>query len=263
MPLLETAAGVAKAVESISKTQVGKAKTAALKKKVDEYSLLIQKGLPDYISANYAKCETIKNLLNRNDPIPIDECFEEPKLKIEDRILDSKSYLAEVNNCTHRTIVTGLAGSGKSIFLKHSFRKILEDGHSYYPFFYELRDLNGEEPTKKLLLDSLYESIKAKSESFTKHQFDFGLKNGSFWVILDGFDEISSSLQDTISSQIRDFSQKYHKCPIMVSSRPSNRFLSWEGFHETPLQPFSLEQVVSYLRKLRFDPSKTEQFIRH
>lgn len=231
------------------------------KDRFDELKLVLDKGLPDYLQANYSKCETLKTLLNRNDPVSITECFVAPNFKIGDKNKTSEELLSWNANPNCNAVVTGLAGSGKSVFLKYAFRATIEQGHTYYPIFFELRNLNKASLQNRLLFEELFKSVSYFCESFNKVQFRFGLKQGAFYFLLDGFDELNSEIRDQVAQEINEFAQKYSKCSIIVTSRPSDEFISWEGFHEVKLQPFTLEQATEYLTKLRFDQEKKSDFI--
>jgi len=158
-----------------------------------------------------------------------------------------------------RIIITGLAGSGKSVYLKSLFTQSIENGHTYYPIFFELRSLPQE--GMKSLKEEIFQSVKAFAPNFTKKQFEFGLKYGHFYLIIDALDETPLSLKDTVSSEINDLARKYLKCPLVLTSRPSEDFVSWEGFSIARLQPFTLEKCVEYIDKIDFDEGKKREFL--
>ena len=264
-------------VEPISSIVLGAVATIAIKKTTtilvdkisiqfakDRYDVIkfsLSEGLPNYLAANYAKCETLKTLLNRNDPIALEDCFVAPDFELKDITISSAEFLDQVSQSGSKIIITGLAGSGKSVFLKYSFRNVIENGYSYYPIFYELRSLNGLSPKSGFLISEIFQSIQSCCESFTKAQFSHGLKTGAFYFLLDGFDELKQEIREQVSSEIQELARIHHKCAIIVASRPSGDFLSWEGFSEAALLPFDLEKVVNYISRLRFDEEKKKDFL--
>ncbi len=213
------------------------------------------------MAANYAKCQTLKTLLNRNDPIALEECFVAPDFKLRGSTFSSSKFLEQASQSNTKVVITGLAGSGKSVFLKYSFRKVIEDGYSYYPIFFELRSLNGMSSNSGFLLSEIFDSINSCCESFTKTQFNYGLKTGAFYFLLDGFDELKHEIREQVSHEIQKLARNHHKCTILVTSRPSGDFVSWEGFSEAALLPFDLEKVVDYISKLRFDEEKKKDLL--
>ncbi len=219
------AAGAAKAIEKSTAGLIDKI-SQKFKDKYDEIKLLLDKGLPKYLEANFAKCEKLKTLLNRNDPVPIEECFVAPDFEIQGRTETSETFLDSISQEATNIITTGLAGSGKSVFLKFAFRQVIERGHTYYPIFFELRSLNRVENNKGLLLSKIYESIQECCETFTRAQLDFGLKLGAFYLLLDGFDELNQDLRGQISEEINALARNFNKCAIVVTSRTSDEFVS-------------------------------------
>lgn len=249
------------AIEKTASSLTEKLSSNFAKNKYDELRIKFNKGLPAYLKANYAKCETIKTLLNRNSPIPLEKCFVAPNFKMSDKMLQADELLDQINSKSMKVIITGLAGSGKSVFLKYAFKKVIEKGHTYYPFFFELRLLNRMTSKKGMLLNAIFESVKECCHEFTRIQFNYGLKTGAFSFLLDGFDEVSHELRERISEEINMISRSHSKCAVMVSSRPSDEFVSWEGFTEANLLPFNLEQAIEYIEKLDFDQDKKSEFV--
>lgn len=250
-----------RAIEKSATTLIDKISFKFAKDKLEIIKFRLSKGLPNYLSANYAKCQTLKTLLNRNDPIPIEDCFVAPDFKIKDDIVSSEDILHLVNQTADKIVITGLAGSGKSVFLKYSFRNVIQQGYSYYPIFFELRSLNNLSARDGFLVSEIYKSVKSCCESFSRVQFEHGLKCGGFYFLLDGFDELKHEIREQVSSEIQALSRIYNKCAIIVTSRPSGDFVAWEGFSEAALQPFDLKKALEYIGKLRFDADKKEDFI--
>lgn len=112
-----------------------------------------------------------------------------------------------------------------------------------------------------MLVSQIYESIQECCESFTKAQFDYGLKSGAFYLLLDGYDELNQDIREQVSEDINALARNSSKCAIVVTSRPSDEFVSWEGFSEAKLLPFDLEKVVEYIKKLKFDEEKKSDFL--
>jgi hypothetical protein len=254
-------AGTTKAIEKSAAALIEKLPLKFAKDQLDILKFKLNKGLPDYLLANYAKCETLKTLLNRNDPVALEDCFVAPNFSTQRSEMSSDDLLNTINRKSGKFIITGLAGSGKSVFLKWSFRKVIERGHSYYPVFFELRNLNKYAEKHGLLLNELYSSINQCCDSFTRAQFNHGLRNGSFYFLLDGLDELNQEIRDQVSSEISDLARNYNKCVVLVTSRPSDEFVSWEGFSEAKLLPFDLAKAVDYISKLTFNVEKKANFL--
>lgn len=261
-PVTTAAAGVA-GVEVTKKISnfIDKLALGFAKRKLDEFTFLIDKGMPEYLASNFAKCETIKTLLNRNNPIDLESCFVAPKFDCQENQILASEILKEINSDAGKYIITGVAGSGKSVFLKHSFRSVIEKGYSYYPLFFELRQLNRIDKKMISLEVELFESIKASNENFSKNKFKYGLKSGGFFIFLDGYDELAIDIKEKITEEIIKIAAVYNKCPLVVSSRPSSDFVSWEGFREAKLLPFELPQIKEYIGKIKYDDARKGDFL--
>lgn len=250
-----------KALERTTATLIDTIPFKSARAKYEAIKLVLKKGLPDYLAANYAKCETLKTLLNRNDPIALADCFVAPDFALQDQLLSSGQFLSRVKECCDKVVITGLAGCGKSVFLKYSFRQVIQQGYSCYPVFFELRTLNNQRVTDDFLISAIFRSIHSCCDSFTRSQFNHGLARGAFYFLLDGFDELKQDIREQVSSEINGLARNHHKCAVVVTSRPSNEFVSWEGFSEARLQPFDLEKAVDYISKLRFDEDRKSDFL--
>lgn len=250
-----------KAAEKSTEALLSKISLKFAKKKFDEISFALKKGLPAYVEAQYIKCLSIKTLLNRNDPIPLDECYVAPQFQLGGERSEARDLLKVASRDERKLVITGLAGSGKSIFLKFSFREVIEGGHTYYPIFFELRSLNRVDAHSGFFLNEIFESIRLYCPEFTEAQFSYALKTGAFYFLLDGFDELNNNIRDQVSLEINNVSTKFSRCPMLVTSRPSDDFVSWEGFSVATLLPFDLDGAVAYIRKLRFDHDRKEDFI--
>ena len=222
---------------------------------------LVNKGLPAYLEAQNARCEFIRTLLNRDKPVAIEAAFVKPTFRSGEAALTTEDVLHKAGSELERTIIIGPAGSGKSVFLKYAFRKVIELGDTHYPIFFELRDLNKHAGKKLDIEQCIFDSIASVCEGFTKAQFKFGLKRGAFYLFLDGFDEVALLLREELELGMCDLARKYPKCPIVMSSRPSEEFASWEGYSSARLQPFSEEQAVAFIKKIQFDKARKDEFL--
>lgn len=228
----------------------------------DQYKnneLLLQKGLPDYLQSNYQKCEEIRTLIKRDSPTPLADIYVPPSFKIDRSSLTTQELTQKIGANLQRTIVTGLAGSGKSVFLKYLFRKSIEEGYTYYPIFFELRTLSSD--GNLTLKESIFESIQNYADSFTRQQFEFGLRRGSFYLMIDALDEVPIGMKASISDEICELARKYPKCPVVMTSRPAEDFHAWEGFTTAHLMPFDKDQCLNYIERIDFDATKKTEFL--
>lgn len=79
--------------------------------------------------------------------------------------------------------------------------------------------------------------------------------------MIDALDEAPIGRKDSIGEEITELARKYPNCPILLTSRPSDEFVSWENFTTAHLQPFSKHQCIEYINKIDFDHEKKTEFL--
>lgn len=132
--------------------------------KYQNLEMKLNKGLPEYIKANYQRCAYVRTLLKRDRPTELDKIYEPLQFKIDDEILKEDEIKSSISTDLHRTIISGYAGNGKTIFLKKIYKELIDNQVNFYPIFVELRNISSGDQT---LLDYIYESIKTYSDNFT------------------------------------------------------------------------------------------------
>lgn len=222
-----------------------------------KHEMKLNKGLPEYIKANYQRCAFVRTLLKRDRPTELDKIYEPLQFKIDDDILEEDEIKLSIASNLHRTIISGYAGNGKTIFLKKIYKELIDNQVNFYPIFVELRNISSDTQT---LLDYIYESIKTYSDSFTQEQFTYGLEKGLFYFLIDGLDEVSDSQQSNIQEEIIRLTLKYPDCPFVVTSRP-NEFTTWENFYVAHLLPFDYRQCQSFIKKIDYVKERKTEFL--
>lgn len=140
-----------------------------------------------------------------------------------------------------RLMVLGKPGSGKSTFLRHlavgcAKGEFLGD---YIPVLLELRDV--DEATFSLA-QWIHEEFELEQEAQTEQI----LKRGQVLILLDGLDEVPSSLQQKVQSELRKFAKRYSKNRFILSCRTQTTEYIPEQFQAVEVADFNLEQVESF-----------------
>jgi hypothetical protein len=91
---------------------------------------------------------------------------------------------------------------------------------------------------------------------------EYGLRAGKFAVLLDGLDEIDFHVRDIYCKQIINMTYKYPDCLFLISSRPDDRFDSWNEFYVSEIQPLSKAQIILLVEKMQFDPATKANFLK-
>lgn len=213
----------------------------------------------DYLSRSLKKNANIKTLLYRSEPKFLYNFYEHLDITSGKKSIsteDSDNLFKETNHL----ILSGTGGIGKSMMMKH----LLIDQcykQSSIPIFFELKELNDFSEINQNLEYYLLENVRSFGLSFTKEEFEYTLDKGRYTILLDGFDEVSSEFNQHISNMIKRFSDRFHTNNIVVSSRPSDRFIGWDSFTEYKIKPLSKQQACSLIKKIDFDKNVTKKFL--
>jgi hypothetical protein len=196
---------------------------------IDKAAVDLRVGFQDYLNVSYEKCRCYKTILNPSQPIDLISNYVNVMLSLghkKEAVKDS--YLIHNLDKYRRLVVTGLAGGGKSMFMKYLTLCRFEGEHGQLPLFVELRHMN--QLTDRNLLTFVRVSCTSRHSKVTQSQFELSLKAGALTLILDGFDELNYDFRDEIQRQLLELCKDYPETTVIVSSRPDERFGSWASF---------------------------------
>jgi predicted NACHT family NTPase len=191
---------------------------------IDKAVASLQIGFAPYLNTSYDRCKSVKTLLSQDKPLQLLEIYVHLNLKCKNDIVNDDSLINNLSSY-NRIVITGLAGAGKSLFLKYLTICRFHNPCGTIPVFVELRQLNAI--TSKNLLAYIHQACASANSKVTYDQFELALQAGGLLLVLDGFDEIDFSHRDIISQQILDIARKYPAVPMVISSRPDVKFGAW------------------------------------
>ena len=252
------AAATVKKIAEAAAHDIYSGTASAARQAIDRLRVQFGVGFSKYIDRTYTKCRYVKTILHRIDPIAIEAAYIHPTLKIRNRLVIGSKFLEEFDSAKN-IVVTGLGGSGKSFFLKYTFLELCLNPFGRIPIFVELRELN-DDPTISLVA-LIHRQWAALIPDFTMEQFDYALRKGKFTILLDALDEINFENRDKYSKEIIDMTFKYSSCRFLITSRPDERFSSWNEFYNAEIQPLEPSQVLDLLNKIEFDEEIKRKFI--
>jgi hypothetical protein len=115
-------------------------------------------GFKGFLDRNYKRLFRVKTLLNPANPVPLAATFVSPNLKFDGKVLTEDDFLSRLVE-EKFVVITGIGGSGKSVFLKHLFIRFYTEKLGRVPFFIELRNLKPEIK----LVDYMFSQLSAVS----------------------------------------------------------------------------------------------------
>lgn len=237
---------------------VSKGIKAAVTKVLD----VIKKDLTKYTASKIKKCSFIRTpIINRDHSTHIYDIYVQTRLKLRKRVVSDDTFIASLSG-KDSIIVSGNAGSGKSMFMRHLFLKLCNEKGSQIPLFFELRDINASE--KKNLQEFLYYNLIGSNATITEQQFLDSLKAGVFCLVLDGFDEINHVDRKEMERQIIRLRDQCPDLQIIVSSRPDadRRLESWQAFEVVYVEPMDEQQAAELIERLEYDGKVKDKFLK-
>lgn len=202
---------------------------------------------------DYGKVKTFWQL---DRAISIKEFYCHPFLIIKKERINIKS-ISEFK-IDSNILVEGIAGQGKSIFLRYLCIKELELG-SVLPVFIELRQFDEEMDFNCLVINSLY-YLGFNPEK--GNIYETIVSTGKVVLLLDGFDEVGSRLRQKLTKQIEDFSKKNKSIKIIASSRPNSELKSSTLFEVVRIDGVKKEEYKFYVKRLSGDLQFAEMAIK-
>ncbi|WP_233008420.1 NACHT domain-containing protein [Rheinheimera faecalis] len=234
---------------------VGKISSEAL----DKLKVTLNTCFSKYITRSYDRYSKIKTILYRDAPVNIKDFYVRTDLNMRfGEILPESMFLGKLR-INKRVVVSGTAGSGKSTFCKSVFLDLIEKPVGIFPIFVELRHLNSDSEIS--LFDFILKTLSEIEPNFNKSQLDYSLCLGKTLLIFDGFDELNNELRDKYEKEIVSLASKYQNILILLSSRPDDRFQSWEEFYIYNVIPLDKLKSKSLINKLDYDKQVKQKFL--
>tara|TARA_R110002020_G_scaffold194458_1_gene395323 strand:+ start:1523 stop:3136 length:1614 start_codon:yes stop_codon:yes gene_type:complete len=141
-------------------------------------------------------------------------------------------------------LITDTAGMGKSTLMKRIFIDIV-DQNIGIPIIIELRRLN----KNKTIITEIQEQLNSINKDFDSELLLELLSEGGFIMILDGYDEISLTDREAVTSDLQDFISKASNNEFFITSRPEKALLSFGNFQEFRINPLNKKEAFELLRK--------------
>ena len=109
-----------------------------------------------------------------------------------------------------------------------------------------LRELSDSGKDLRQYIDDVFEKYQFhEAKEFVEND----LKTGKCQLLLDGFDELATKeQQEQIAVLIHRFMDKYHKCPIVVTSRIAGYHDELSGFTKLELMEFDDKQIELFIQ---------------
>ena len=223
---------------------------------------------PDYIRNAQKKYSRIKTLLYSAEERPFYDFFvcntistvivpDENDPEYGSAVIRDAD-LTKLAARTPFALLTGMGGIGKSMMMRHLFLQSIRhtEESNRLPIFVTLREFSTE---NEAFPELIFRSAARFDASLDEAKVKRLLIGGNCQLLLDGLDEIRPGDMDSFLSQLDLFMDHYPANQIVMSSRRFSSFVSLSRFRVFYVQPFSLEQAVELIGKLKTDDSEEER----
>jgi hypothetical protein len=218
---------------------------------------LFSDAFDESIKLNFSRVSSVKTILNPEEPCKLLDIYTQTRLKCGDKDFTDIDVIEAIDDRRH-LVITGTGGLGKSMFMKYLAYTSYINSRGTLPLFVELRNINRIQ--SKAIVPFIYYANNRQGSKLTLDDFERALEGGLFTLILDGFDEIDPNDRAFLEGEILNCALRYPKTKIIVSSRPDDRFRSWETFHVFRVQGMSKDQVLDLISKVPFDKDVKKKF---
>jgi predicted NACHT family NTPase len=244
-------AGVAFTKDIFSSAKLG------IKSLLDKQMIKYDAGVQNYIEYFFERHSKIKNLIYKDNSKNLFNHYISVKLKNED---DVSTDLELVENFTNqsRILVSGVAGSGKSLLMRRIALELIVKKKSFIPIIVELREWNSSD--SQTLLDLSLRSLSEGGLKIEKATLEYALSIGKFCLICDGFDEISPKLSAKVYREIIEFIRKNPLVPFIMTSRPEHPFGTESSFKIYNLLPLGKKDALELISTLEIEKDARDKF---
>ncbi|MGD2091051.1 MAG: HEAT repeat domain-containing protein [Candidatus Aminicenantes bacterium] len=152
----------------------------------------------------------------------------------------------------NRIVILGAPGAGKTTMLKYlaiRFCKENIEKHEriFVPIPIILREFIRSGKSLREYIETVFEKYEFP-EAMKIVEKDLGL--GKCILLLDGFDELSDrENQEKVAKEIHEFTENYHNCKMLITSRIAGYHDELKGFTRLELMELDKDQIKMFIDK--------------
>lgn len=224
--------------------------------KADHIRLKLPQTYEEYLRKLSDQYSYTKSLLNRTDPLFLYDLYEPLSVRIHNKLI-SNPDIGDLGSSPWGVVLSGTAGSGKSMFMRHLLLSSISDQNKV-PLFFEMRQLNqGSDDLYTLVTQTLRRHNFALRDDYIEE----ALLHGHFAILMDGFDEIKPDLQNSFINDLQEFSDRYADNWIILSTRPGNNVYSLRNFTTARLCSLNFEAAYNLVDKAPISQEIKDKFL--
>lgn len=210
----------------------------------DEFINLFELNLTKYIEDRKEKLSTINTFLTQSEKVPFyDVFFPVTLFRKREKIYSKEINLDLLFEETNTVGILGVAGSGKTMLMRHVFLTCYNSTFKI-PIFIELRSINRHTGT---LTEYIYNIILDNKIKPSSRLLERALETGTFIFILDGFDEVVFEKREKLTTEIEFFTDRYHENYFIISSRHGTSIESLPRLIPMSIKSLELSEIQEFI----------------
>jgi hypothetical protein len=142
-------------------------------------------------------------------------------------------------------LIEGIAGQGKSIFMRHLFVNEIRKGRRM-PILIELRTLD----SKRTLLDHIHATLRNIGFDFIEDIWRYLAEAGFAVLLLDGLDEVPEEIRSSLLSEINSLPITYENIRVILTSRPEPIYYGLTSFKVVRMCRINGTDRAAIIRKI-------------
>lgn len=202
--------------------------------------------VPVPIRSIYVRVNILEKIMarRRHTPEEMEDIFNKDKNSFG--VIQKTEDGIKVANREQRLIILGKPGAGKTTFLKWLTLGAIDGRFDTprIPIFISLKDWSD---SKKSLNQFILEEFSVCGFEDSKIFVDQLLSTGNALLLLDGFDEVGTRIEDAIR-EVQTISTKYPKIKMFLSCRTAAYSYVFQDFKDVELADFAEDQVKEFVK---------------
>lgn len=212
----------------------------------------------DYLEATITRCSHVRTLLYREMGADLGRLYVSTLFSRNEQEVSEDELFAHVAN-SHRVIVSGTAGSGKSMFMKHVALHGIRSECGKIPIMVEMRNINHSQSS--ILQHIRDDVLGAHMPDLNDEILDALLRSGLFRLVLDGLDETHFERRSVYRQELDYICRRYSSLEIILSTRPEEETLALPSFTVYRVLPLPQETAKELISRIEYDPIVKTGFI--
>lgn len=211
----------------------------------NEFVNLFEIKISKYIDDRKDKLSSINTFLTQNEKVPFyDVFFPLILFRKHEKIESNQTNLDILFEATNTIGIFGVAGSGKTMLMRHIFLTCYNSTFKI-PIFVELRLLNKYTGT---LTEYIYSIILDNKIKPSSQILERALETGKFIFILDGFDEVVFDKREKLTTEIEFFTDRYNENYFIISSRHGTSIETIPRLVPMSIKSLELSEILDFIK---------------